>query len=83
MRRVLASLWVLVATASVALGLLTRALSWPAGPGAGATVAASGVALVASVALALRILVVLGRASGSREEAPCGGGTEAAGAGWR
>ena len=66
MTRVRRTLWLLVAAAVVALGILTRALAWPAGPAAGLTVAAAGVVLATSTALALRILVVIDGGRGRR-----------------
>ena len=61
MTRARTALWLLIATASIALGTLTRALAWPAGPFAGLTVAAAGLVLAASGALAVRILVIAAR----------------------
>ena len=61
MRRVRVTFWALVAVAVVSTGVLMRAIAWRAGPEAGAVVAVSGVVTVLTVALAARILVVLGR----------------------
>ena len=56
--RVRRNFWVLVAATVVAVGVLSQALARPAGPGTAALVAVSGLACLASVALAGRILVV-------------------------
>ena len=61
MRRVQITFWVLVATAVVSSGVLTRAVGWRAGPASGATVAVSGAVTVVAVAFAARILVMIGR----------------------
>jgi len=52
---------VLLTTAVVAVGILGRALAWPASPAAGVAVAASGLVAVVAGGLALRILVVVDR----------------------
>lgn len=56
--RVRRNFWVLVAATVVAVGVLSQALARPAGHGTAALVAVSGLACLASVALAGRILVV-------------------------
>ena len=63
MTRARTALWLLIATASIALGTLTRALEWRAGPAAALTVAVSGLLLAASTALAVRVLIITGRAT--------------------
>ncbi|HEY9557837.1 MAG TPA: hypothetical protein VIR58_13955 [Acidimicrobiales bacterium] len=60
-RRVRLTFAVLVTAAVVAVGVLGRALAWPASPGAGLAVAASGVGAVVAGGLALRILLVIDR----------------------
>jgi hypothetical protein len=50
--------WLLVAAAVVATGVLSQALRADAGPGTALTVAASGLAALAALTLAGRILVV-------------------------
>ncbi|HET7486374.1 MAG TPA: hypothetical protein VFJ85_00495 [Acidimicrobiales bacterium] len=62
MTRARRSLILLVAVAALALGTLTRALAWPAGPKAGVAVAASGIVLAASTTLALRVVAAIQRA---------------------
>lgn len=59
--RLRVTFWALVAAAVAAVGLLSRALSWPAGPVAGVAVAGAGVVAVAAGGSALRILVVTTR----------------------
>jgi len=61
-RRVRLTFGVLVGVAIVAVGLLGRALAWPASPATGLAVAASGLATVVAGGLALRILLVVGDA---------------------
>ena len=61
MRRIRVTFWVLVAIAIVSTGVLMRAVAWPTGPGAGATLAAAGMVTAIAVASAARILVVIGR----------------------
>ena len=56
--RVRRNFWVLVAATVVAVGVLSQALARPAGMGTAALVAVSGLAALASVSLAGRILVV-------------------------
>lgn len=66
--RVRRNFWALVAAGVVAVGVMSQALSRPAGPATGAAVAVSGLAALACVTLAGRILVVtsqLGRRSGA------------------
>lgn len=60
-RRVRLTFAALVAAAVLAVGILGRALAWPASPGTGLAVAASGVVAVAAGGLALRILLVVDR----------------------
>ena len=60
-RRVRLTFHLSLGVAVVAVGILGRALAWPASPAAGIAVAASGVIAVASGGLALRILVVVDR----------------------
>lgn len=52
---------ILVAVAIVAVGVLGRALAWPASPATGLAVATSGLAAVVAGGLALRMLLVLDR----------------------
>jgi hypothetical protein len=52
---------ILVTVAIVAFGVLGRAAAWPASPSTGLAVAASGLAAVVAVGLALRILLVVDR----------------------
>ncbi len=61
MRRIRVTFWLLVATAIVSTGALMRAVTWPASPTTGATVAAAGAVIAMAVASAARILVVIGR----------------------
>ena len=61
MRRVRVTFWLLVAVTIVAVGTLRRAIEWPDGPLAGATVAISGVIALTTAALVARILTVIGR----------------------
>ena len=61
MTRARRNLWLLIGAASLALGLLTRAVAWPPGPVAGFTVAVAAFVLVASGGLALRILIAATR----------------------
>lgn len=61
-RRVQLTFAALLATAVVAVGILGRALAWPASPATGIAVAASGLVAVVAGGLALRILVVVDRA---------------------
>lgn len=61
MQRVRITFWLLVATATVSAGALTRAVGWRAGPATGTTVAVIGTVTVVAVAFAARILVVIGR----------------------
>jgi hypothetical protein len=61
MSRACRAFWALVAIAAVAMGVLSDALAARPGPGAGIAVALSAGVLVASVALAARILVRLDR----------------------
>ena len=56
--RVRRNFWVLVAATVVAVGVLSQALAHTAGPGTAVLVAVSGLAALASVTLAGRILVV-------------------------
>lgn len=56
------SFWVLVLIAALAAGGLSTAVAAPPGPAAGASVALSGLVLVASLTLATRILLALDRA---------------------
>lgn len=68
--RVRRNFWTLVAAGVVAVGVMSLALSRPASPATGATVALSGIAALACVTLAARIMVVtsqLGRRSGVRD----------------
>ena len=60
-RRVRLVFTALVAIAVVAVGVLGRALGWPASPAAGLTVAASGLVALVAGGLALRILVAVDR----------------------
>jgi len=60
-RRVRVTFAVLLTAAVVAVGILGRALAWPASPAAGVAVAASGVVAVVAGGLALRILLVVDR----------------------
>ena len=53
--------WALVVTAIISTGVLMGALNWRAGPASGLTVGASGVVSSVALALAARILVVVGR----------------------
>lgn len=62
MSRVRRTFWVLVAVAVVATGSLSRALTADPGPATGVAVALAGLVALAAVGLALRILVVTGRA---------------------
>ena len=62
MSRVRRTFWILVAVAVVATGSLSRALTADPGPAAGVAVTLSGLVAVAAAGLALRILVVTGRA---------------------
>ena len=61
MRRIRITFWLLVATAIGSTGVLMRAVTWAASPTAGVTVAAAGTLTAITVALAARILVVIGR----------------------
>ena len=61
MRRVRVTFWGLVAAAVVSTGVLMRAVAWRASPATGVVVAVSGVVTVLTVALAARILIVVGR----------------------
>lgn len=61
MRRVRVTFWLLVAVAIVSTGTLMRAVTWPANPATGITVAGAGIATAAAVGLAVRILIVTGR----------------------
>ena len=70
MRRVQVTFWLLVTAAVVAAGVLMRAVEWSADPTTGATVAAAGMATVIAVALAARILIVLGRSQHRRKPNP-------------
>jgi len=60
-RRVRLTFAALLVVAVVAVGILGRALAWPAAPLTGLAVAASGVVAVTAAGLALRILVVVDR----------------------
>jgi len=60
-RRIRLTFAVLLTIAVVAVGILGRALAWPASPAAGVAVAASGIAAVVAGGLALRILMVVDR----------------------
>lgn len=60
-RRVRRTFWMLVVITVGAVGVVGRALGWPASPVAGATVAAASAVAATTGALALRILVVLDR----------------------
>jgi len=60
-RRIRFTFAVLLAVAVAAVGILGRALAWPASPAAGVAVAASGIAAVVAGGLALRILMVVDR----------------------
>lgn len=60
-RRVRLTFGILVGVTIVAVGVLGRALAWPASPVTGLTVAASSLAAVAAGGLALRILLVVDR----------------------
>ncbi len=60
MRRVVWTFWILVSLAVSAMGVLSAALGAPASPATGITVAASGIVLAGSIALALRIWLALG-----------------------
>ena len=60
-RRVRLTFAVLVALTVAAVGLLGRAVAWPASPIVGLTVAASGVLAVVSGGLALRVLMAVDR----------------------
>lgn len=62
MRRVRLTFWVLVAVAVVATGSLSRALTAHPSPATGVTVALAGLVAAVAAGLALRILVVTGRA---------------------
>lgn len=60
-RRVRLTFGVLVGVTIVAVGLLGRALTWPASPTTGLAVAAGGLATAVAGGLALRILLVVDR----------------------
>jgi len=60
-RRLQLTFGVLVAVTIAAVGLLGRALAWPASPATGIAVAASGVATAVAGGLALRILLAVDR----------------------
>lgn len=61
MTRVRRTFWVLFGLAVVATGTLSRAFAADPGPATGVTVGLSASVLAVTVALALRILVVVGR----------------------
>lgn len=60
-RRIRLTFAVLVTVAIIAVGVLERALAWPASPTAGIAVIVSGVAAVVAGGLALRIVLVVDR----------------------
>lgn len=60
-RRVRLTFAALLTAVIVAVGLLGRALAWPASPVTGLAVAASGLVVVVAGGLALRILLVVDR----------------------
>ena len=60
-RRLHVTFWLLVLVTTAAAGLVSRAVTWPAGPAAGLAVAASGLIGFVAGGLALRILIVMGR----------------------
>ena len=62
MSRVRRTFWVLVAVAVVATGSLSRALGAHPSPATGVAVALAGLVALAAVGMAVRILVVTGRA---------------------
>ena len=61
-RRAQVWLWVLIVIAVVAAGVLSSSIAAPASPTSGLLVAVSGTLLVASIALAARVLIALERA---------------------
>ena len=61
MRRVQVTFWALVVVAVLATGGLSTALSAEPSATAGLAVAASGVVLTATIVLAVRILLAVGR----------------------
>ncbi len=61
-RRAHRSLWLLILVASLATGVLSRSLGAAPSPLVGLRVAVSGGALVAALALAVRVMVALDRA---------------------
>jgi hypothetical protein len=61
-QRAARSLWLLVGVAVLASGSVSTALTAHSGPFTGVRVAASGLVLVASVALAARVLLAIERA---------------------
>ena len=63
------SFWALVAVSVLAAGALSDALSSPPSPGAGLRVAGSGLLLIASIALAARVLHAIDRAMTTAREA--------------
>lgn len=67
-RRAVRSFWLLVAASVVATGGLTSALAAPASPFTGIRVAVSGLILVLSVGLAIRVMAALDRARRSARE---------------
>lgn len=62
MSRVRRTFWLLVTVAVVATGVLSRSLTARPGPATGAAVALAGLVALAAVGMAVRILVVTGRA---------------------
>lgn len=62
MRRARRSFWILLAVAVLSAGLLSASLGSGPSPLAGTTVAGSGIALIASIALAARVMVAVERA---------------------
>lgn len=65
LRRIRFIFAILLGAAIVAVGVLGRALAWPASPTTGLAVAGSGLAAAAAGGLALRMLVVVDRRSTS------------------
>ena len=61
MRRIRLTFWLLLGTAVVSTGVLMQAVEWRASPTTGATVGIAGVTTAVAMALAARMLVVLGR----------------------
>ena len=60
-RRIRLTFAILVAVTIIAVGVLGRALTWPASPSAGLAVVASGLTAVVTGGLALRMLMVVDR----------------------